>query len=206
MNAARQPQPPPDPRPLLDYFGRILPLSETEREAIAASIVTRSYPKGTLLLREGQVSTECYFILRGCVREYCLTEGEEKTTAFYTEEQWVLSLASFSHRIPAAHSWVCVEDTTLVVGNEQRENDLYRQSARLETVARKVLEQVVAEQQRAAMAYLTETPEQRYRNLLRTRPDLLQRVPQYQLASYVGVKPESLSRIRKRLAHRDAVH
>ncbi|CAM4517670.1 cyclic nucleotide-binding domain-containing protein [Corallococcus exiguus] len=62
------------------------------------------------------------------------------------------------------------------------------------------MQKVLAEQQERFASYLTDTPEQRYLKLTRTRPDLLQRIPQYQLASYIGVKPESLSRIRKRIA------
>lgn len=62
------------------------------------------------------------------------------------------------------------------------------------------MEMMLAEQQALAASYMTDSPEIRYQKLLEHRPDILQRVPQYQIASYIGVKPESLSRIRKRLA------
>jgi CRP-like cAMP-binding protein len=64
------------------------------------------------------------------------------------------------------------------------------------------LEKIFAEQQQLVASYLTDTPEQRYLKLLKSRPDLFQRIPQYQIASYIGVKPESLSRIRKRIMHK----
>jgi CRP-like cAMP-binding protein len=86
-----------------------------------------------------------------------------------------------------------------VVGDRQKEEELYRRFPKLETISRKVMERVFMEQQEIMGTYFTDSPEQRYLKLLRSRPDLFQRVPQYQIASYIGVKPESLSRIRKRL-------
>lgn len=185
---------------LVNYFSRITPLSEAEAAAITESMRVRTFAKGTELLREGQVATECYFVLEGCVRQYYLREGQEITSNFYTEEDWVISINSFLHQTPADHYFVCAEDTTLVVGTAERENDLYERFPRFEQISRKVMEHVFAQHQQHMAAYLTDTPEQRYLKLVATRPDLLQRIPQYQLASYVGVQPESLSRIRKRIA------
>jgi CRP-like cAMP-binding protein len=185
---------------LIDYFSRLSPLSEEEAQAILDSMVVRTFKKGTVLLEQGQVCTECYFVLEGCVRQYSLVDGEERSNGFFTEEQWVLSLSSFMNKTPAEHFLVCAEDATLVVGNEQKENDLFARFPRFESISRRAMEKVLAEQQDRLASYLTDTPEQRYLRLAETRPDLLQRIPQYQLASYVGVKPESLSRIRKRLA------
>lgn len=185
---------------LIEYFSRFMPLSAEETEAITASMNIQTYKEGTILLKEGQISTECYFVLEGCVRQYYVIDGEEITNNFFTEEQWVVSLKSFSQQIPADHYFACSEDTTLVVGSEQKENELYRNFPKFETISRKVMEKGLSEQQELMASYVTDTPEQRYLNLLKSRPELIQRVPQYQLASYIGVKPESLSRIRKRLS------
>ncbi len=187
---------------LLSYFARVMALSEEESLAIAESMNIRSCKKGEILLREEQVARECYFVLQGCVRLYYLRNGEDKTGAFYTEDDWVLSLASFTQKIPAGHYLECTEDTLLVVGTEQKENDLYTRFPRFETIARKVMERIVALEQARIASYQTDSPEQRYLKLLESRSHLLQRVPQYQLASYIGVRPESLSRIRKRISLR----
>lgn len=184
---------------LVDYFSRIIPLTDEEAGAILESIVTKTFKKGDILLKEGQVSSEVYFVLEGCVRQYYLKEGEEVTNGFFTEEQWVISINSLSQKIPADHYWVCSEDTTVVIGNEQKENDLYSRFPRFETISRKVMEKVFGEQQKLNVSYFTATPEERYLRLMNTRPDLFQRIPQYQIASYIGVKPESLSRIRRRI-------
>lgn len=187
------------PNKLVEYFRQIHPLSDVEAQAIEDSMVLKSFAKGTVLLSEGQISTECYFVWEGCVRQYYLVGGEEKTNNFFTEGQWVISLNSFMQQLPADHFFVCAEDTTLVVGNAEQENDLYAQFPKFETISRKVMERVVAEHQQRMASYITDTPEQRYLKLLEGRPDIAQRIPQYQIATYVGVKPESLSRIRKRL-------
>lgn len=184
---------------LINYFSKIMPLSAEEISAISDSMNIQLYKKGTVLLREGQISTDTYFVLEGCIRQYFLVDGEEKTNNFFTEDQWVISLNSFNPYFISKHFLECCEDSKLVVGNSEMGDALYKQFPRLETVSRKVMEKVFAEQQEISGAYFTDTPEQRYLKLLDTRPNLLQRIPQYQLASYIGVKPESLSRIRKRI-------
>lgn len=185
---------------LVNYFSRISPLSTEEAEAITQSMQIRSFKKGDFLLREGQVAFTTYFILEGCVREYVINEGEEKTTNFFTEEQWAISLNSFNPQHKSKHNWVCTEDTDVVIGDEEKSQELFSRFPRFETISRKVMEAVFAERMEAATAYTTDSAEDRYQKLLESRPDLVQRVPQYQLASYIGVKPESLSRIRKRIA------
>ena len=99
----------------------------------------------------------------------------------------------------ADHNLVCVEDTTVVFSNEAEAQEMFKRFPRFETISRIVMEEYFTEQRKLLMAYVADSPEQRYLKLMETRPDLLQRAPQYQLASYIGVKPESLSRIRKRM-------
>lgn len=190
---------------LLNYFSKIMPLTQQEADAIAATMIIRQSKKGDILLKEGQISTEAYFVLEGCVRQYFIIDGKEKTANFFTKEQWVISLNSFSYRQPSTHYMECALDSVLVVGNREKEQDLYRRFPRLESVSRKVLEKVFAEQQQLMAVYITDNAEQRYEKLLHSRPELLQIIPQYQIASYIGVQPESLSRIRKRIMDKKRV-
>ncbi len=183
----------------VQYFSRISPLSEAESKAIEENMVVKTFKKGAYLLKEGQISVDTYFILEGCIREFIVTDGEEKTTNFFTEEQWVISLNNFGPQSPTSHNLICVEDTIVSVGNERLAQVLFKQFPRFETISRAIVEADFAEQKKLLTSYLTDSPEQRYLKLLESRPDLFQRVPQYQLASYIGVKPESLSRIRKRV-------
>ncbi|MFD2519503.1 Crp/Fnr family transcriptional regulator [Emticicia soli] len=185
---------------LIAYFSAIMPLTAEEIAGIRESMCIRTFKKGTVLLKEGQIAKECYFVLKGCVRQYYVVEGEEKTSNFFTENQWVVSVNSFMNKTPANHYFDCTEETTLVIGTEQKENDLYSQFPKFEKLARIALEKGFGEQQAIVATRVTDSPEQRYLQLLTQQPALVQRVPQYQLASYLGIKPESLSRIRKRIA------
>ncbi len=176
-----------------------MPLTQEEADAIAATMHIEPIKKGTILLHAGDISAEAYFVLEGCIRQYYLVDGDEKTSSFFTDEQWVVSIKSLNEQVPAAHFLDACVDSYVVVGNREKEEGLYRQFPKFETISRKIMELVFAEQQEIMANYLTDTPEQRYLRLLKARPDLFQLVPQYQIASYIGVKPESLSRIRRRL-------
>lgn len=187
------------PNKFVNHFHKISPLSAAEAKVIEESMDAQHFKKGTILLREGQVAVDTYFVLEGCIREYILVDGEEKTTNFFTEEQWVISMSNFNALTPSSHYLICNEDTTAVVGNEQAAQVMFKKFPRFETISRAVMEVFFSEQKKIMTSFLTDTPEQRYLNLLKSRPDIFQRVPQYQLASYIGVKPESLSRIRKRV-------
>lgn len=184
----------------IDYFSRFMPLTEEEKAAIREGAHIQNFPKGTILLKEGEISKAVYFILKGCIRQYYIIDGEEKTSNFFTEEQWVISLNSHSQKIPADHYFDCLEDCTLVIGTEEEYNPMYAAFPKFEIISRNIIEKQYGSQQVLQASYVTYTAEQRYLSLLKHRSDLINRVPQYQLASYIGVKPESLSRIRKRLA------
>ena len=183
----------------VNYFSKVSPLSEAESKAIEENMCIKVFKKGDFLLKEGQISVDTYFIMEGCVREFIVVDGEEKTTNFFTEEQWVISLNNFNSTSHAENNLECVEDTTVSVGNEEQAQKLFKIFPRFETIARAIVEADFVEQKKLLTSYLTDSPEQRYLKLLKSRPDIFQRVPQYQIASYVGVKPESLSRIRKRI-------
>lgn len=189
---------------LLQYFNNIMPLTPQEADDIAATILEQQYPRGHILLREGQVSYEAWFVLDGCVRQYVLVDGEERTTQFYLPGHWVTSVQSFRDRTPSRHFIACSTDATLVVGNRGKEEALYQANPKFETISRIIMERIFAQNQEQLSGYMTDTPEQRYQKLVAQNPHLLQMVPQYQIASYIGVRPESLSRIRRRLASGNA--
>jgi CRP-like cAMP-binding protein len=184
---------------LLEFMGQFSEFTPEEAAAIGSKITAKTYKKGTVLLSEGEVSSECFFVLKGCIRQYYLIDGEEKTTAFFTEQEAAVSLASYAAQLPSSHFLCCTEDCLLIVGDFNEEQEMYREFPKLEALTRTMMEQDYGKTQETLAAFMTSTPEERYLNLQKTRPALLQRVPQHQLASYLGVTPESLSRIRKRI-------
>ena len=188
---------------LINYFLKITNLTADETKVLAESMVVKIFNKNEYLVKEGQFTNDTYFILDGCVRQYKTLDGNDITTNFYTEEQWIISLENFERKTASKYNLVCVEATTVVIGNEQKAQELFEQFPRFETTSRQIMETVFMEQQNLMTSYITDKPEQRYLKLLETRPDIFQRVPQYDIATYIGVKPESLSRIRKKLQKRD---
>ena len=184
---------------LINYLSKYIKLSEEEEIAIRELISVQHFRKGTILLKEGELATEGYFVIKGCIRQYYLRDGEEKTTAFYTDEQSVPSVSNPGKISPSPSYLACVEDTTVAVCYPDRATEMFQKYPRFESVCLLIAEEDLSKAQESFASFVISTPEERYLNLLKTRPDLVNRVPQYQLASYLGIKPESLSRIRKRI-------
>ncbi len=184
---------------LISHFTSYAPITKEEADAIKADMDIRFFQKGELLLEEDSISEECYFIYKGCIRQYYSIDAEEKTTNFYTENQSVFFQESITNQTPCGFYLSCIEDCILIVGNEEKESALYSRFPQFANLAKLMIEESFSQQQALLTSFITDSPEQRYLNLMKNRPDLIQRVPQYQIASYIGIKPESLSRIRKRL-------
>lgn len=189
---------------LINNFLKFGSLSQAEKEAITQSTTIQEFKKGDYLLKEGQKSINSYFVLQGCIRQYNISNGDEKTTRFFTEGEWVISVDEIPGNPVSLHNWICMEDSILVTGNEQKAQELFDKYPKLETISRKIVETAFSEIQKSFSFYHSETPEQRYLSLVDKYPDILQRVPQYHIASYIGVKPESLSRIRKRVTKKNS--
>ena len=184
---------------LIQYMKRFSDLSESELRKLTIDLPVATFKKGTILLQQGEVPDKCYFVLKGCVRLYGVDEnGNENTFNFFTEEQ---SVTIFNHHTPdkvSPYSLSCLEDCTLIVGDLSTEQEAYDMHPALEELTRKMIEEDLGAMRDDFSSFISSSPEERYQNLMEKRPDLINRVPQYQLASYLGIKPESLSRIKKR--------
>ena len=183
---------------LFDFISKYISLTEDEKNAILSLDLFRSVKKGTTLLKEGQNSQEEYFVLKGCIRKYYIIDGEEKTTAFFTEME-ALTPHCVMSKTPSEYYISCIEDTILAVSNSDTGVEINSKFPKFEIMCRILSEELLAKQQIDFDEFKTSSPEQRYLNLLQNRPDLIQRVPQHQLASYLGIKPQSLSRLRARI-------
>jgi CRP-like cAMP-binding protein len=185
---------------LLAFISKFPSLTKEEVEMIASHLTVRAYKKGTVLVSEGDICGKCYFVIKGCLRQYLLSDGTEKTTQFYTEEQAAVFFTSYATQTKSASYLACVEDTVLIIGDPTEEMAMYKKFPKLEQITRLMMEQDFGKVQDTLTHFIASSPTERYLHLMKTRPDLLQRVPQHQLASYIGITPESLSRIRKRMA------
>lgn len=184
---------------IIQYISQFMPLSEAEAEAVVKNMKVKSFKKGAVLLKEGQVAKLCYFVLKGCIRQYFLVDGEEKTTNFFSEGQPVTSYEGTFKQKPSKFYLSCVEDSILSTSSPEDEAAFFEKFPQLKPAALMAMEEELGKSQGMLSSFILSSPEERYLSLLKTRPELLERVPQYQLASYLGVTPESLSRIRKRI-------
>ncbi|QIP13702.1 Crp/Fnr family transcriptional regulator [Spirosoma aureum] len=187
---------------LFDFISKYISLTEDEKNAIVSLDIFYSVKKGTILLAEGQKSKNSYFILKGCIRTYYVLEGEEKTTAFYTEMD-ALTPPCVTSKTPSDYYVSCVEDSILTVSTTDMEVEVNSKFPKFDIMCKLLAEELLAKQRIDFDEFKNSSPEQRYLNLIQKRPDLLQRVPQHQLASYLGIKPQSLSRLRARLTEKD---
>lgn len=183
---------------LFDFISKYVSLTEDEKKTLIALDIFHSFKKGTVLLEEGQKSNKGYFVLKGCIRAYYIIDGNEKTTAFCTEMEG-LTPPSVLNEKSSKYSISCVEDSILTISDPNMEAEIFHKFPKFETMCRVLSEELLVKQQLDFDAFKTSSPEQRYLNLLEKRPDLIQRVPQYQLASFLGIKPQSLSRIKARV-------
>lgn len=184
---------------LVDILSQMTPLSDAEKSDIENSIPIKTFPKGTYLIREGKIAQNAYYVIKGCIREYELLNSQENTTAFYTENQSAINFQSISKQEPSKINFVCEEECTVAILNSEKEEALYKKYPRFETFCRTGMEEMMGTKQEELSEAIALKPEQRYEKLQRERPDLLNRVPQYHIASYLGISPETLSRIRRRV-------
>lgn len=183
---------------LFDFIGSYIRITEADKALIRSMILVRSYKKGELLLEQGKKSKDSYLVMKGCLRSYYIIDGAEKTTEFFTEQDLVAPVC-VAEDAPSQYNISCAEDSVLLVSNPQMEAEGFEKFPQFETMCRILAEQQFARKQSELDSFKMSSPEQRYLHLLQSRPQLLQRVPQHQLASYLGITPQSLSRMRKRI-------
>lgn len=182
----------------MEDMAKLLDFSDDELAVIYSLNIFREYKKGTVLLKEGQFSELGYVVVKGCLKSYYMINYEEKITAFFTENE-IFTPACIVSKKPATHYLSCVEDCLVSVFSPQIEEVMLKKFPRFEKLCRISSEELLSKQQLEFDDFKITSPEQRYINLTKNRPDLIQRIPQYQIASYLGLTPQSVSRIRRRL-------
>ena len=160
------------------------------------------FKKGEHLLSAGEICLYIIFIESGLVRYYTNNDGTEQTHYFNKEGEFVCDYISFLPQLPSNVSIQALEDTVVYRISAEGIQQFYRLVANGERFGRIALEKVFVNVINQVVSLYTDTPDNRYLKFLSDYPELVQRIPQYYIAAYVGVKAPSLSRIRKRLAAR----
>ncbi|MFZ6001853.1 MAG: Crp/Fnr family transcriptional regulator [Bacteroidota bacterium] len=183
---------------LLEHIRQYENLSPRALKALATVLEKKELPKGSLLATEGKVCHHVYFLEKGCLRGYYNLDGKEITTWFAFENNFVTSLFSFTTRKPGVENIQLIEDC-LLWGIEYNElQTLYSKHKDLERLGRIIYERYYVMLEERFVANHFREARERYNNLLERSPHILQRVPLGQVASYLGITQETLSRIRSK--------
>ena len=186
---------------LLDTIRQIINLDKEAEESITTSFKELKIKKGDYFLKEGEPNLLLGFIVNGLVRIYITKKEDEQSCIDFSKEgEFITVYESFLQKGISTQSIQAIEDTTLLVINNNDLQNLYQNIPNGDKLGRIVIEKRFIELAKQLLSIYLHNSEQRYLHFVKTYPDLLQRIPQYYIASFVGVKPQSLSRIRKRLA------
>lgn len=180
-------------------FDRMCPLPDAEWSAFAALLTPRQFTRGDYLTREGQVEHHLYYLDTGATRHYFLRDGKEFTVDFHFPGDFVTAYYSFLTREPSEVSIVCLEDTRTTSITHDALQDFYVRHPVAERLGRLMAEYQYRLRLKKEMDLLSLTAGERYRALLSKNPALVSGLSVKHLSSYLGIQPESLSRIRKNL-------
>jgi CRP-like cAMP-binding protein len=191
-------------QPLLDYFNNLIPLSKEEKDLVRAKFHPHLFLKKQFALQHGDTCQYFDFVVRGCLRLYKVgDDGAYHILQFATENSWISDLASFHKKIKSKLEIDALEDTVVLRISYDDLIDLYIRAPKFDRIFRVLLENHFMQQQERIGHLFSSTAEERYQLFLETYPHLQNRLSQVQIAAYLGVTPEFLSRIRSRIAKGD---
>jgi CRP-like cAMP-binding protein len=186
---------------LVEFFKTTGLVSLKTAEEIAAAFTARFIPKNDYLLREGRVSNEYLFLDHGFMRAFAHdTAGNDVTTNFYSDKQVVFEVSSFFNRTIGRENIQAVTDSEGWMITYEQLNMLFHTLPEFREFGRHILVRGFAGLKTRMLSMITETAEERYENLLKTNPEILQHAQLKHIASYLGITDTSLSRIRKEIS------
>lgn len=183
---------------IIKFIRTYIELTDEEAEIVRESSRIESFKKNQVLLEAGKCTKEYYFIIKGCVRSYYIIDGEEKTTEFYMEKESVIPACIVTKK-NSEYYIACLEDCVIAIGTEERDQALIERIPKLKTLIMDFNTQLRIQNQVLFDNFKNKSPEMRYQYLLETRPILFNRAPLQYIATYLGITPVSLSRMRKRM-------
>ena len=186
--------------PLLAYFTNFIPLKSEERELVEAKFQSRLYRRRQFVLQEGNVCGHFSFVVRGCLRLYKIDDhGSIHTLQFASENQWINDLGSFHSMKPSLLNIDAIEDTVVLQISHDDLITLYKQgSYKFDRIFRVLIENGFIHLQNRLLQNISSTAEERYESFIELYPHLISRLSQVQIASFLGISPEFLSRLRNR--------
>lgn len=162
------------------------------------TFIEREIPSKSILLKEGEISNQLYFIKKGCLRMWFNKEGKEITFQFFFENQAVASIDSFLSNQPGMFTIESIEPSVLMTITKNNFEQLLIFYPELKEGFQDIIFQRFRNYARLFLSRIKDSPRERYEDLIHNHPEIIKRIPQHYIASYLGVTPISLSRIRNR--------
>jgi CRP-like cAMP-binding protein len=185
---------------LITYFDRLIPLTPEEKALVKDTFHHRLYRKRQFVLQEGDVCAHINFVVRGCLRMYKIDDqGNTHIIQFAAENYWLNDLGSFHGQHPSGMNIDALEDTVVLQINRDNIISLYTKAPKFDRIFRVLIENSFVGLQQRLLQNISSTAEERYRSFLEIYPHLVNRLSQVQIAAFLGITPEFLSRLRNRM-------
>lgn len=187
-------------QPLFDYIAKYAPLTAEEQSLLASKFKTRKFLKGQFVVQEGDTCKYESFVLSGCLKTFYIdSEGQEHIVMFAVENWWTADLGSFISQTPADYNVQCLENSVLAQVRFEDLQQLYLNIPKMERFFRIIIEKAFVSSQKRVTQNFSLPAKERYLKFREQYPQIEQRVPQYMIASYLGITKEFLSKIRHQL-------
>ena len=178
-------------------------LTDTEKDIFRSLLIPKKLRRKQYLLQEGDVCKYTAFVEKGALRSYTVDEkGSEHIVQFAVEGWYIADLYSFITGEPATNNIDAIEDSELLLITRPSQEELMKKVPQYEKFIYLQMQGAYVALQRRLTAMISMTTEEKYTNLLNTYPNIVQRVPQHMIASYLGLTPETLSRTRRQMVGR----
>jgi len=184
----------------IDFINKYVFLTNDEEALLLSKISHRKYLKGQYVVQQGDVCKNSGFVISGCTRTFYVDdEGQEHIVMFSIEDWWASEIGSFVSQSPSDYNVQCIEETHLIQLSFDDQEDLFKEIPKLERFFRLILEQAFVASQKRIISNFSLSAKEQYINFKKQYPKIEQRIPQYMVASYLGISKEFLSRIKKQL-------
>lgn len=181
-------------------IGRFIALTNEDCKCVNQLFRYRKLGKKEHLFQQGEIFQDIIFGVSGCFRTYVIKNGAERTGMFCFEEDWYTDYESWLTKQPSIINIDILASVELLVASFRDLENLYLENPKFERVGRLLAEDTIITIRNRNVSLLNDSPEERYLKLLKEKPKVIACVPQHMIASYLGIEPETLSRIRKKLA------
>lgn len=191
--------------PLLDYIANYIELTPEEEIILLSLVKFRKYLKGQYIVQQGDVCKYECFVLSGCLKTFYMDEqGQEHIVMFSIENWWVSDMGSFITQTPADFNIQCIENTQLIMFHHDIIETLYTKIPKLERFFRQIVERALVASQKRIVRSFSMPAKKRYLYFKEQYPEIEKRIPQYMIASYLGISKEFLSKIKSDLASQES--